>query len=112
MDMHKCNTISSFGNHSTSGTIFQSSHGKEWPFTIACVTGKVVRILTETLMLLKTLNGIRFNVLNIYLEDSLLISSQYVFHKNSSASKALGHGRSSLTRSANKINFSLQLTFL
>ena len=62
------------------------------------VTGEVPRILKETLMLLKPLNGLRFNVLDILSARQSLISSQYVSHKSSSASNALGHGKSSLKR--------------
>ena len=76
------------------------------------VTGEVPRILKETLMLLKPLNGMRFNVLDILSGRQSLLSSQYVSHKSSSAYNALGHGKSSLKRSVNKLNFSLQLTFL
>ena len=76
------------------------------------VTGEVPRIRKETLMLLKPLNGMRFNLLDTLSGRQSLLSSQYVSYKSSSASSALGHGKSSLKRSANKPNFSLQLTFL
>ena len=75
------------------------------------VTGEMPRILKETLMLLKPLSGMRFNVLDILSGRQSLLSSQCVSHIFSSASNALGHGKSSLKRSANKLNFSLQLTF-
>ena len=65
------------------------------------VTGEVPRILKETLMLLKPLNGMRFNVLDILSGRQSLLSSQYVSHKSSSASNALGHGKLFLKRSAN-----------
>ena len=54
----------------------------------------------------------RFNVLDVLSRRQSLLSSQYVSHKSSSASNALGHGKSSLKRSANKLSFYLQLTFL
>ena len=76
------------------------------------VTGEVPRVLKETLMLLKPLNGLRFNALDILSARQSLIFSQNVSHKSSSAFNALGHGKSSLKRSANKLKFSLQLTFL
>ena len=63
-------------------------------------------------MLLKPLNRMRFNVLDILSGRQSLPSGQYVSHKSSSASNALGHGKSSLKRSANQLNFSFQLTFL
>ena len=76
------------------------------------VTEEVSRILKETLMLLKPLNGMRFNVLGILSGIQSLLSSQYGSHKSISASNALGNGKSSLKRSASKLSFSLQLTFL
>ena len=76
------------------------------------VTGEVPRILKETLMLLKPLNGMRFNVLDTLSGRQSLLTSQYVSHESSSAFNALGHGKSSLKRSANKLNFSLLVTFL
>ena len=76
------------------------------------VTEEVPRILKETLMLLKPLDGMRFDVLDILSGRKSLLSSQYVSNKSSSVSNALGHGKSYLKRSANKLNFSLQLTFL
>ena len=42
------------------------------------VTGEVPRILKETLMLLKPLNGMCFNVLDISSGRQPLLSSQYV----------------------------------
>ena len=76
------------------------------------VTREVPRILKETLILLKPLNGMRFNLLDILSGKQSLISSQDVFHKSSSASDSLGHGKSSYQRSANKQKFSFQLIFL
>ena len=76
------------------------------------VTREVPRIVRETSMLLKPLNGMHFNVLAILSGKESLFSSQYASHKSSSNSNALGHGKSSLKRSANKLNFSFQLTFL
>ena len=63
-------------------------------------------------MLLKPLNGTHFNVLHILSGRQSLLSRQYVSHKSSSSSNALGHEKLSLKKSANKLNFSLQLTFL
>ena len=76
------------------------------------VTGEVPRALTETLILLKPLNGMRFNVLDILSGRQSLLFSQYVSHKSSSTRNSLGHGKSSWKRSSNKLYFSLQLTFL
>ena len=61
-------------------------------------------------MLLKPLNGMRFNGLDILSGKQSLLSSQYFPHKSSSVSSALGHEKSSLKRSTNKLTFSLQLT--
>ena len=61
---------------------------------------------------LKPLDGMRFNVLDILAGTQSLLSSQYVSHKSSFSSNALRHGKSSLKRSANKLNLFLQLTFL
>ena len=47
-------------------------------------------------MLLKPLNGTRFNVLDTLSGRQSLLSSQYVSHKSSSASNALGQGKSYL----------------
>ena len=63
-------------------------------------------------MLLKPLNGMRFNVVAILSGKQSLLSSQYVSLKSNSDSNALGHGKSSLKRLANKLDFSFQLTFL
>ena len=68
------------------------------------VTGEVPGILKETSMLLKPLNGLRFNVLDILSGRQSLLSSQYVSHKSSSASNALRHGKSSLKTKLNKLN--------
>ena len=76
------------------------------------VTGEVPRIFRETFMLLKPLNGMRFNVPDILSGRQFLLSSQYVSHMSNSATNALGHGNSYLKRSANKLKFSFQLTFL
>ena len=53
---------------------------------VCVVTGKVPRILKETSILVKPLNGMRFNVLNLLPGRQSLLSSQYVSHKSSSAS--------------------------
>ena len=63
-------------------------------------------------MLLKPLNGIRFNELDILPGRQSLLSSQYAFQNYNSTSNPLGNGKLTLKRSANKLNFSLQLTFL
>ena len=76
------------------------------------VTEEVPRILKENFILLKPLNGTRFDVLDTLSGRQSLLSSQYVSDKSSSASNALGHGKSSLKRSGNKLSFPLQLTFL
>ena len=73
---------------------------------------QVPRIPRETFMLLKLLNGVRFNVLDILSGRQSLLSSQYVSHKSSFVFNPLGHGKSSLKRSANKLKFYSQLTFL
>ena len=57
------------------------------------VTEEVARILKETLMLLKPLNGMRFNVLGILSGRQSLLSNQYGSHKSISASNALGNGK-------------------
>ena len=76
------------------------------------VTGEQPRILKQTLILLKPLNGMRFNALDILAGRQSLLSSQNVSYKSSSTSNALEHGEPSLKRTANKLNFSFQLTFL
>ena len=73
------------------------------------VIGEVPRILKQTLILLKLLNGTCFNVVEILSGRQSLLSSQYVSRKSSSASNTLGHGKSSLKKPANKLNFSFQL---
>ena len=62
------------------------------------VTREVPKILNETLMLLKQLNGMHFNVLDILSGKQSLLSSQYVCHNSISASNAFGHGKSSMKR--------------
>ena len=76
------------------------------------VAGGVPRIPKETFMLLKSLNRMRFYILDILSGRQSLFSRQYVFHQSSSACSTLRHGKSSLKRSANKLYFSLQLKFL
>ena len=76
------------------------------------VTGEQPRILKQTLTLLKPLNGMRFNALDILAGRQSLLSSQNVSCNSSSTSNALVHGEPSLKRTANKLNFSFQLTFL
>ena len=55
------------------------------------LTREVPRILQETLMLLKPLYGMYFNVPAIWSARQSLFSSQYDSHKSSSASNTLGH---------------------
>ena len=62
---------------------------------------QVSRILKETLMLLKPLNRMRFNVLSMLSGRQTLLSSEHISYKSNSASNALGNGMSSLKRSAN-----------
>ena len=50
------------------------------------VTGEVLRIRKEILILLKPLNGMCFNVPDVLSRRQSLLSSQYVSHKSSSAS--------------------------
>ena len=70
---------------------------------------EVSKSLQNTLILSKPI--MRFNVLDILSRRQSLLCSQYVSHKSSSASNTLGHGKLSLKRSANKLDFSIQLTF-
>ena len=98
-------------------TIFWN-HGASLAYIFSCLiegndhlqrhifTSEKSRILIQTLILLKPLNGMHFNVLDIMPGRQSLLSSQYVSHKSNSASNAFGHGKSSLKRSANKVNFS------
>ena len=76
------------------------------------INGEVSRILNQTLIFLKPLNKMHFNVLEILSGRRCLLSSQYISQNSGSASSALGHRKSSLERPANKFNFSFQLIFL
>ena len=75
------------------------------------VAEAVTRILIQTLMLLKPLNKMRFDMLDILSGRQSLFYSQYISHKSSSVSNDLGHGKSSLKLLANKLDFSFQFTF-
>ena len=83
------------------GYVFNRLIAENDHLQVHVVISEVPRIFKKILILLNPLNGMHFNVLEILSRRQSSLSSQYVLHKSSSASNALGLGKSSLKRSTN-----------